>query len=298
MASGVQRAALALYARDFSGKEIVAGSYLQIALSLAGFGLMKTFGDIISGDYSDKHGRRIMIIAGTITYLFGALVIVSFRYFEFLTIGNALLGAGEGLIFAAAVAILVDLGGSKERATSVGLFEFSVYMGYSIGSMITGIIMETAVAEKDFQVPFYFTAFISIIPVVIAFLTIRETSDFCISNNCIDTTIQEIEEVKIEEVKKSSKYHSNLTLIVSFMNGHLGKIADALINCKKLIIEGGSIHFKNNLVKCLDCGQTVEMSIYEEPHLKCLACGSLKLKNLAFQFGHGKCCRNRFGKKF
>ncbi|MHA2271765.1 MAG: hypothetical protein ACXACI_07870 [Candidatus Hodarchaeales archaeon] len=36
MASGVQRAALALYAKDFSGEQVVAGSYLQIALSLTG----------------------------------------------------------------------------------------------------------------------------------------------------------------------------------------------------------------------------------------------------------------------
>jgi MFS family permease len=225
MASGVQRAALALYAKDFSGEQVVAGSYLQIALSLTGFGLMKAIGDVVSGDFADRHGRKIMIIVGTIIYSLGTAIIVFFRYFEALAIGNALVGAGEGFIFAAAVALIVDAGGPKERATSVGLFEFSVYFGYSFGSAIAGIIVASTTNGQDFQTPFYFSAVVAMLAVFLAMVTVRDTSHLS-----IPFQPSEVEQIKIlSEEEESSNIYANPTLLASYFNGHIGKIADALM---------------------------------------------------------------------
>ncbi|MFW9916173.1 MAG: MFS transporter [Candidatus Thorarchaeota archaeon] len=224
MASGVQRAALALYAKDFSGKQIVAGSYLQIALSLTGFGLMKAIGDIISGDYADRYGRKIMIIVGTIIYSLGTAIIVFFQYFEALALGNALVGAGEGFIFAAAVAQIVDAGGPKERATSAGLFEFSVYFGYSFGSAIAGIIIASTANGQDFQTPFYFSAAAAILAFFLAIIAVRDTSHLVIPFQS-----SEAEQIKILSEEESSNIYANPTLLASYFNGHIGKIADALM---------------------------------------------------------------------
>jgi predicted DNA-binding protein (UPF0251 family) len=73
------------------------------------------------------------------------------------------------------------------------------------------------------------------------------------------------------------------------------KVADALINCKELIIEGGNIHFKNNILRCLNCGHIIKISIFEEEPDKCPICGAENLKNMAEHLGHGRCCRKRFG---
>jgi len=74
------------------------------------------------------------------------------------------------------------------------------------------------------------------------------------------------------------------------------KIADALINGKELIIEGGNIHFRKNLFRCLSCGYTIISSFEESNPHKCPSCGSINIKNMAGHFGHGKCCRKRFGR--
>ncbi len=74
------------------------------------------------------------------------------------------------------------------------------------------------------------------------------------------------------------------------------KIADAIINCKELIIEGGNIHFRKNLFRCDECGHIVEISINLSEITKCPECGSLKIKNMAQHFGHGRCCMHRFNK--
>lgn len=68
------------------------------------------------------------------------------------------------------------------------------------------------------------------------------------------------------------------------------KFACFLIEGKTLIIRGGEIHFRGNLLKCLNCGHMFNISI-EEDSDKCPACGSQDVLDLAGGFGHGNCCR-------
>ena len=67
------------------------------------------------------------------------------------------------------------------------------------------------------------------------------------------------------------------------------KIAEFLLQGKMLTIEGGSIHFRNNIIQCNNCGHmfktTIGATIFE-----CPACHSKNLVNLAGGFGHGRCC--------
>lgn len=70
------------------------------------------------------------------------------------------------------------------------------------------------------------------------------------------------------------------------------KVAAFLIEGKLLEIGGGNIHFKDNLLKCVDCGHIFN-SHFEEGPIKCPECGSSELFDYAGEFGHGKCCRRR-----
>lgn len=75
------------------------------------------------------------------------------------------------------------------------------------------------------------------------------------------------------------------------------KIAHFLIGGKLLTIEGGSIHFKNNIIQCMDCGYMFKTNM-GHVFTQCTECGSGNLLNLAGGFGHGLCCirnKNRKG---
>ncbi len=74
------------------------------------------------------------------------------------------------------------------------------------------------------------------------------------------------------------------------------KIADFLIQGKLLTIEGGSIHFRNNIIHCQDCGHMFKTNI-DNTITECPACHSKNLLNLAGGFGHGKCCHFRHQNK-
>ena len=67
------------------------------------------------------------------------------------------------------------------------------------------------------------------------------------------------------------------------------KMADFLINGKVLNLDGGNIHFKNNVIKCEDCGHMFTTSFHSNI-INCPNCESTNITNLAGGFGHGKCC--------
>jgi predicted DNA-binding protein (UPF0251 family) len=70
------------------------------------------------------------------------------------------------------------------------------------------------------------------------------------------------------------------------------KVASFIIDGRALVIEGGNIHFNENLIKCMDCGFVFPFTIENEVN-KCEKCGSANISDLALKFGHGRCCRNR-----
>ncbi len=74
------------------------------------------------------------------------------------------------------------------------------------------------------------------------------------------------------------------------------KIADVILHGKVLTIDGGNIHFRNNIIRCYDCGHMFNIGIQDSLD-ECPVCHSKNLVNLAGGFGHGKCCVNRNLKK-
>lgn len=74
------------------------------------------------------------------------------------------------------------------------------------------------------------------------------------------------------------------------------KIADFIIKGKLLNIEGGNIHFRNNIIRCQSCGHMFKIK-FNESISECPACHSKNLINLAGGFGHGRCCVNHNQKR-
>ena len=74
------------------------------------------------------------------------------------------------------------------------------------------------------------------------------------------------------------------------------KMAEFIIKGKLLNIEGGNIHFRNNLIRCKSCGHMFKIK-FKEAISECPSCHSSNLINLAGGFGHGRCCENHNQKR-
>jgi len=67
------------------------------------------------------------------------------------------------------------------------------------------------------------------------------------------------------------------------------KIAEFIIQGRLLTIEGGSVHFRFNIIQCQDCNLMFQMNL-SQAITACPECNSTRIINLAGNFGHGKCC--------
>ncbi|RKX74724.1 MAG: DNA-binding protein [Spirochaetes bacterium] len=72
------------------------------------------------------------------------------------------------------------------------------------------------------------------------------------------------------------------------------KSSQFFIQGKRLVIGGGSVHFKENLVQCHDCHHIFAMRMGESLE-SCHVCGSTNLIDMAGGFGHGRCCQENQG---
>ncbi len=69
------------------------------------------------------------------------------------------------------------------------------------------------------------------------------------------------------------------------------KCARFFIEGRKLVIKGGPVHFRENLIRCHDCGRLFTLGLDDEI-MTCPSCESENLIDLAGGFGHGQCCRD------
>ena len=68
------------------------------------------------------------------------------------------------------------------------------------------------------------------------------------------------------------------------------KIASFFFQGKLLVVTGGNIHFRKNIIECSSCGHMFKTDI-GIMMTSCPVCGSNNLLSLAGGFGHGECCK-------
>lgn len=67
------------------------------------------------------------------------------------------------------------------------------------------------------------------------------------------------------------------------------KVAAFLVDGRMLQIEGGNVHFRDDILKCAGCGKMFNVHIGDTV-AACPSCGSTELVTLAGSYGHGTCC--------
>lgn len=116
-AVGVQRTVLTIYSKEFIQSALIA------FLPIISFGLFKGIVSFLGGIISDKIGRRLSMITGTLIYIIGIYLILYFENLESLIIGNILIGAGEGLNHIASMASLSDILRQKKQPHLLALWK-------------------------------------------------------------------------------------------------------------------------------------------------------------------------------
>ena len=165
---GMERSILpALAEREF---ELAART--AILSFIVVFGVSKALTNYFAGRWSDRVGRKRVLIAGWLVAIPVPFVLMWAPTWEWVLAANLLLGVSQGLTWSTTVIMKIDLAGPKKRGLAMGLNEFAGYFAVALSALATGwIAAEYGLRPYPFQLGVGFVA----IGTTLSLLAVRET---------------------------------------------------------------------------------------------------------------------------
>jgi MFS family permease len=100
-------------------------------------------GQIVTGHWSDRVGRKPLIVAGMLLQAAAlTMLAVSDGRFAIAVLAAALLGVGTALVYPTLIAAISDAVPPIARAPTVGVYRFWRDMGYAAGGVIAGTVAD------------------------------------------------------------------------------------------------------------------------------------------------------------
>jgi MFS family permease len=120
-----------------------AGMTLEQIGALAGlypivWGIMQLF----TGAWSDRVGRKGLIVTGMWTQAAGIAVTTATSDFAMFALGAVLLGIGTAMVYPTLLAAIGDVAHPAWRASAVGVYRLWRDLGYAIGALLAGIVAD------------------------------------------------------------------------------------------------------------------------------------------------------------
>lgn len=191
---GMERAVLPLIAEADFG----IASRAFILSFLVSFGIVKALANLFAGRFSDRVGRKRILVAGWLIGLPVPLLIMFAPSWGWIVFANVLLGINQGFCWSTTVIMKIDLVGPKQRGFAMGLNEFAGYIAVALMALLTGYL---AVTNGLRPVPFLPGLAIALFGLMLSVVFVRETKPFAqreaqISNLQSASTLEPISRAK------------------------------------------------------------------------------------------------------
>jgi MFS family permease len=122
---------------------IAAGMNLgQIGTLAAIYPATWGIGQLFTGAWSDRVGRKWLIASGMWVQAAGIAMVVMTGGFAGFAIGGALLGIGTAMVYPTLLAAIGDVAHPSWRASSVGVYRLWRDLGYAFGALLAGLIAD------------------------------------------------------------------------------------------------------------------------------------------------------------
>ena len=176
------------------------------------FGITKAFSNFFTGLYSNRLGRKRLLILGWIVALPVPLLLIYAPNWNWIIGANILLGINQGLTWSSTVIMKIDLVGPKNRGLAMGINESIGYVSVGLAALLTGVIA----GEYGIRpYPFYLGIVFSLIGLTLSLLFVRDTKGF----------------IEVEQHTSKATPIAHLFSATSWKHPNLGSITQAgLIN--------------------------------------------------------------------
>lgn len=104
------------------------------------FGISKALTNYLAGRYSDRYGRRNVLIIGWIVATPVPFILMWAPDWTWVLVANLFLGISQGLTWSTTVIMKIDLAGPKNRGLAMGLNEFAGYFAVAAAALATGYV--------------------------------------------------------------------------------------------------------------------------------------------------------------
>jgi len=127
---------------------------------------------LLTGTFSDKVGRKVLIYPGMIIQGIGVWVVLFTNFYWGWIAGMSLLGIGTALVYPTLLAAISDVANPKWRATSLGVYRFWRDLGFVFGAIGIGYLTDIF----GLNIAFHLVAFFGIASGIFVLMVMKETS--------------------------------------------------------------------------------------------------------------------------
>jgi MFS family permease len=99
-------------------------------------------GQLFTGAWSDRIGRKGLIVSGMWVQALAIGVIAVSESFSGFAVGAVLLGAGTAMVYPTLLAVIGDVAHPTWRASSVGVYRLWRDLGYAVGALLAGAVAD------------------------------------------------------------------------------------------------------------------------------------------------------------
>ncbi|ELB87922.1 major facilitator transporter [Rhodococcus wratislaviensis IFP 2016] len=135
---GQQQTVLPLLA---SGEFRLTG-YTFIFTYVAAFGITKAAANYFAGTWSDRFGRKPVLLVGWLFAIPVPLMLIAAPNWWWVVAANVLLGINQGLTWSTTVVMKIDLVGPARRGLAMGLNEAAGYGAVAVSSLMAGYLAD------------------------------------------------------------------------------------------------------------------------------------------------------------
>ena len=115
-------------------------SYTAALTYILAFGLAKAITNYLAGTWSDRYGRKPVLVAGWLVAVPVPLLLIWAPEWWIVVAANVLLGISQGLTWSTTVIMKIDLVGPQRRGLAMGLNESTGYLAVAFTALLTGNI--------------------------------------------------------------------------------------------------------------------------------------------------------------
>jgi len=148
------------------------GAYTAALTFILAFGVAKAVTNYLAGTWSDRYGRKPVLVAGWLVALPVPLLLIWAPSWGWVVAANVLLGVSQGLTWSTTVIMKIDLAGPRRRGLAMGLNEAAGYGALAATALATGYLAAAYGLRPE---PFYLGIAYAALGLGLSVLAVRET---------------------------------------------------------------------------------------------------------------------------